>query len=68
MRFRIMRPPRFATKQPPSPGLEIADLVAYPIARYVMNPEVPNPAFEVVRPKLYAPGGAVESYGLKVFP
>ena len=62
--------PRFTSKNPPSAGLEIADLIAYPIARHVIDPDRPNPAFEVVRPKLYAPNGpsSIAQYSLKIFP
>jgi hypothetical protein len=47
-------------------GLQLADLVAYPIARYVIEPNRANPAFEVLEPKIYCADGALE--GLKLFP
>ncbi len=47
-------------------GLQMADLVAYPIARYVMEPNRANPAFEIVRGKIYAEKG--EMTGLKILP
>ena len=47
-------------------GLQIADLIAYPISRYVMNPEKHNPAFEVIAPNIYTSNGKV--LGLKIFP
>ena len=43
-------------------GLQIADLVAYPIARHLMNPEKANPAFEVLQSKFYMKNG--KNYGL----
>lgn len=33
-------------------GHQFADLLAYPIARHVLAPATPNPAFEVLRPRL----------------
>lgn len=47
-------------------GLQLADLVAYPIARYVMDNERVNPAFEIIKDKFYAVKG--KKYGLKIFP
>lgn len=56
----------FCDKKENINGLQLADLVAYPIARYVMEPNRANPAFDVVRPKIYAKNGKL--YGLKVYP
>jgi len=47
-------------------GLQLADLVAYPIARYVLDPERANPAFEILEPKIYTKNG--NRYGLKIYP
>lgn len=47
-------------------GLQLADLLAYPIARYVIEPKRANPAFEVLKKKIYNKGGKL--YGLKIFP
>lgn len=47
-------------------GLQIADLIAYPISRYVLAPEKFNPAFEVVRPNIFVADGKL--LGLKIFP
>jgi hypothetical protein len=44
--------------------LQLADLSAYPVARYVMDPTGANPAFDVLEPKSYKKGG--KRYGLKV--
>lgn len=48
-------------------GLQLADLMAYPITRYVREPNKPNPAFDVFKDKFY---GDVSStrYGLKIYP
>ncbi len=58
---------RFASKQTNSSGLQIADLMAHPIARYVLNKAQPNKAFEIVQEKLlgYSEYGEV---GLKAYP
>jgi len=47
-------------------GNQMADLVAYPIARHVLDPTKPNPAYEVIRTKKYQGRGLVQ--GLKIFP
>lgn len=47
-------------------GLQVADLIAYPISRHVLSPEKPNPAFEVIYPNIYSSGGKL--LGLKIFP
>lgn len=47
-------------------GLQLADLVAYPMARYVIDPKRANPAYEILMPKIYNKNG--KKYGLKVFP
>ncbi len=47
-------------------GLQIADLIAYPIARYSMNPEGVNLSYEIFKSKFYTKNG--KNYGLKIFP
>lgn len=47
-------------------GTQLADLAAYPIARYVINPGKPLPAYEVVRKRFYVGPGWI--HGLKIFP
>ena len=50
-------------------GIEIADLCAYPIARYILNNSEPNQAFDVIKPKIRANArGEMIGYGIKVFP
>jgi hypothetical protein len=52
-------------------GLQIADLVAYPIARKVLAPAQHQLSFDVIRAKIcHRPGdaGCVLGYGVKVFP
>lgn len=47
-------------------GLQIADLVAYPITRYVLDGDSVNLAFEVIKDNIYQKEG--KFYGMKVFP
>ncbi len=47
-------------------GNQMADLAAYPTARYVMNPSADNPAFEVIEPKFHKTSYRI--HGLKIFP
>jgi Protein of unknown function (DUF3800) len=59
----------FMDKKHNSTGLQIADLVAYPIARHTVDPAQLNRAYEIVETKLRrGPMGQVQGYGLKVFP
>jgi hypothetical protein len=56
----------FKNKKENINGLQLADLIAYPIARYILEPERINPAFEVFKDKLYKK--SEKRYGLKIFP
>jgi hypothetical protein len=61
--------PRFVPKAANVPGLQIADLVARPIGRHVLDPAQANRAYEVIETKLdRSPGGKISGWGLKVFP
>lgn len=57
---------QFSHKKDNINGLQLADLVAYPIARYVLDNSKENPAFDVLKGKIY--GGETKRYGLKIFP
>jgi len=60
---------RFMDKKHNSTGLQVADLVAHPIGRHVINPAQPNQAFATIHPKLRrSPTGVVDGFGLKIFP
>lgn len=47
-------------------GLQISDLLAYPIARKIISPEVANLSYELLKSKFYNNNGKM--YGLKIFP
>ena len=47
-------------------GLQIADLVAYPITRYVLDKQAVNKAYNIIENNIYKETGKL--YGLKVFP
>ena len=47
-------------------GLQLADLIAYPTARYIIEPKRANPAFDLFEQKFYRKNG--KRYGLKIFP
>jgi hypothetical protein len=53
-------------------GLQIADLVAYPIATKIYRPTDTNPAFNVLQHKILSSskskGDTILGYGLKIFP
>ena len=47
-------------------GLQIADLVAYPLTRHVLNPEEVNFAYDIIEQNIYKHDGKL--LGLKIFP
>ena len=47
-------------------GLQVADLVAYPITRHVLNPNGVNLAYDVLKKNIYQVDGKM--YGMKIFP
>lgn len=50
-------------------GLQIADLIAYPLARHILNPKEPYIPFEKIENKIYCDEkGEYGGWGLKVFP
>lgn len=65
---------RMAAKTSNSAGLQLADLVARPIGRHVINSEQANQAFDLLRKKFYCEGGrdmvgkGYDQWGLKHFP
>jgi hypothetical protein len=51
-------------------GMQIADLVAYPIGRWVLDKTKENKAFDIVEKKIHknSKNGQYLNYGLKIFP
>ena len=50
-------------------GLQIADLVGYPLSTKILHPERSNPAFDVFNNKIVRPeNGNPLGYGIKIFP
>lgn len=57
----------FADKKVNSIGIQLADLIAYPIGRHILNPEEKNLAFEIVEKKLFQYPHYIK-LGLEIFP
>jgi len=49
-------------------GMQIADLVAYPIGKWVMDSKRENSAYEILKAKIHSKDGKFLGYGLKTFP
>ena len=47
-------------------GLQVADLIAYPLTRHVLNPLAVNLAYDVLQPNIFTVDG--KQMGLKIFP
>ena len=57
------------SKQVNSPGLQVADLIARPIGIHDLRPDQPNRAWTILREKVVkSSSGAIDGYGLKVYP
>ncbi|TNH06977.1 DUF3800 domain-containing protein, partial [Pasteurellaceae bacterium Phil11] len=65
---------KIVSKSSNSTGLQLADLVARPIGRYILNPQQASRAFDVLKNKFYCEGGRCsvgeqfDQKGLKHFP
>lgn len=57
---------RFKAKKENINGLQLADLVAYPIANHIKDPNRVNLAYDIFKEKFYTSKGKL--YGLKEFP
>ncbi len=57
---------KFLDKKENNNGIQIADLLAYPIARKIIFPEGIHLSYELIEDKIYSKNG--KKYGLKVFP
>lgn len=59
----------FVTKKENENGHQLADLIAYPVARFALNQEAVNPAFDVIKSKFRTNDTSqIMGYGLKIFP
>lgn len=56
----------FRSKRENINGLQLSDLIAYPIANFVIDSERANPAYEKLKSKFYSKYG--NTYGLKIYP
>ena len=56
----------FRNKKENINGLQLADLTAYPIARFVLNPEYSNLSFEIIEKKIFKQDGKL--FGLQIIP
>ncbi len=59
---------KIADKKANCCGLQLADLVARPIGRKMLNAGQPNRAYDLLSNKFYGAGQRVKGMGLKVFP
>lgn len=57
---------QFRNKKENINGLQLADLTAYPIARFVLNPEYSNLSFEIIEKKIFKQDGKL--FGLQIIP
>ncbi|WP_299079235.1 DUF3800 domain-containing protein [uncultured Paraglaciecola sp.] len=59
----------FADKKVNSTGLQLADMVARPIGRHIMDPNQSNRAYDIIETKFRrSPQGNVRGWGLKCYP
>src|SRR3989344_411927 len=59
----------FRKKKENDCGLQVADLCAYPVARHIINPNEPYPAYDIIEKKFRkSSSGSFMGYGLKIFP
>jgi hypothetical protein len=58
----------FVSKERNLVGTQLADLAAYPTARWIIDPRKANPAFDIVRRKILCKVDTGYLLGLKVFP
>ncbi len=68
LRERLVAPLKIQPKLANIPGLQLADLLAYPLAQRLRYAESRNPAFEVVWRKLHRSRRGVWGAGFKVVP
>ena len=60
---------KFCGKRENIVGLQMADLIAYPLARHLLSPKEPYLPFKVIEKKIYCnQQGEYDGWGLKLFP
>lgn len=60
---------KFCGKRENVVGLQVADLVAYPLARHLLNPKEPYIPFSIIEGKIYCNAKReYDGWGLKLFP
>lgn len=47
-------------------GLQLADLIAYPLTRHVLNPQAVNPAYDILESNIFRENNKL--VGLKIYP
>ena len=47
-------------------GLQVVDLIAYPITRHILDENAVNLSFDIIKRNIYTKDGKL--YGMKVFP
>ncbi|MDR9469459.1 MAG: DUF3800 domain-containing protein, partial [Marinospirillum sp.] len=58
-----------ASKKTNSAGLQLADMVARPVGRHLIDSSQKNRAFDILRDKFRkSPEAQVKDWGLKVYP
>lgn len=64
----MSNPPKFdfLSKKQNVTGLQLADLIAYPITQYLLYPDRVNFAYDIVKGNIYVSDG--KKLGLKVIP
>jgi len=66
---RLVRKFKFHSKRENIIGLQVADLCAYPLARFLISPDEPYIPFRIIENKIYSSvKGNYMGWGLKVFP
>ena len=57
---------KFKNKKENINCLQLADLIAYPIARFIIDPTKANLAYDILEPKIYRNNEGI--VGLKIYP
>ena len=60
------RPRKYWNKKANVVGLQVADLVAYPITRHILDPNEPNLAYDTIKNNIYSEN--TKQIGIKLIP